>query len=355
MRRRKAWFAATVGSVAVALVVSACGTSAPSGGGQQPAASGGSSAPAASKPAENKAWAPTQPVEFVVPFVAGGGSDNMARAMLAVIEQEKLVPQPISISNRAGGAGGVGMAYTAGKKGDQHTIMTVNDSIITVPLQDGYNGPTYKDLTPLAGLAMDDFIVVVPAKSPYQTIEDLIKAAKEKPGSLKLGTSAHGGEDHVFGGLIEKAAGVKFTFVPFKGGAEAMTAVVGGHVDIAVPNPNETLSQLEGKLVRALAVGSAQRLPLPALKDVPTLKEKGINVEFQMFRGVAAPPGTPPEVVKFWENVFKKVSESQKWQKEYIERNGLTPAYRNSADFGKLWADSHNVYLKSLKDLGIIK
>lgn len=301
----------------------------------------------------NSSKYPTSPVEFVVPFNAGGGSDNMARMIHSIMEQNKLVEQPVNVANKGGGAGAVGHAYVAAKQKDTHTIMTINDSIISVPLQANYTGPTYKDLTILAIMGRDDFLVVVPANSPYKTIEELVAFAKANPGKLKLSTAAAAGEDHVFGGLVEKASGAKFTYVHANGGAEAMQMVVGGHVDIAVPNPSEALAQLEGKLVRALAVGSAQRLGI--LKDVPTLKEKGINVDFQMLRGIAAPAGMPANVVKYWEGVLKGVTDSDKWKNDYIKKNGLTPAFAIGQDALKVVTDVDALYRKSLKDLGVIK
>lgn len=296
---------------------------------------------------------PSQPVEFVVPFAAGGGSDNMARMIHGIMSEGKFVSQPVNVANKGGGAGGVGMAYVAAKKGDQHTIMTINDSVITVPLQKDYKGPTYKDLTILAIMARDDFLIVVPKNSPHKTIEDLIAFAKANPGKVKLATAAAAGEDHVFGGIVEKAAGISFNYVHANGGADAMKMVVGGHVDVAVPNPSETLSQLEGGLVRALAVGSATRLGI--LKDVPTLKEKGVNVDFQMFRGIAAPAGIPDNVIKYWQDVLKKVVDSEKWKKDYVQRLGLTPAFAVGKDALAIAEAADKLYRQSLKDLGVIQ
>lgn len=292
---------------------------------------------------------PSAPVEFVVPFNAGGGSDNMARMILGIMDANKLVSQPVNINNKGGGAGAVGHAYVANKKGDLHTIMTINDSIVSVPLQKNYKGPTYKDLVIHAIMAKDDFLIVVPKNSPYKSIEEMLAFGKANPGKLKLATAAAAGEDHIFGYLVEKASGVKFTYVHANGGADAMKMVVGGHVDIAVPNPSETLSQLQGGLVRALAVGSAERLGI--LKDVPTLKEKGVDVSFQMFRGIAAPAGVSADVQKYWEGVLKKVVDSDKWKNDYITKLGLTPAFAVGKDALALVEAADKVYRDNLKDL----
>lgn len=296
---------------------------------------------------------PSQPIEFVVPYKAGGGSDNMARMITAIIEANKLVSTPINIVNKDGGAGTVGLNYAAAKTKDPHTLMTTIDAAVSVPLQPDYKGFSIKDFTVVATLAMDDFLVVVPAKSPFNTIEDLIKFAKANPKKLKLATAAAGGEDHVFGSIIEKAAGIQFEYVHTKGGAEAMQLVVGGHVDIAVPNPSETLSQMEGKLVRALAVGSAKRLDI--LQDIPTMKEKGYDVEFQMFRAISLPAGVSDDVVKYWEGVFKKVTESDKWKNDYIKKFGLTPNFKTGKEALDVVMKTEANYKTQLKALGVIK
>jgi putative tricarboxylic transport membrane protein len=220
---------------------------------------------------------PSMPIELVVPFPAGGGSDNLARMIQTIVAEERLVPQPITVVNKPGGAGALGLAYVASKPGDPHTLMTTIDTVVAVPLQAGYQGPTYRDLTVVAILAMDPMLVVVPAASAFRTIGELVEHARQNPGRLKLATNAAGGEDHIFGGMIEHATGARFSYVHTKGGAEAMQNAMGGHVDLATPNPNEAISQSQGGLVRILAVASRERLPI--LADVPTLAESGIAVE----------------------------------------------------------------------------
>jgi putative tricarboxylic transport membrane protein len=296
---------------------------------------------------------PRQPIELVVPFQAGGGSDTLARTIQSIIAEERLVPVPINVVNRTGGAGAIGLSYVASKAGDTHTLMTTIDTVLAVPLQPAYTGPSYRDLSIVAVLALDDMLVAVPANSPYKTIDDLIAHAKANPGKLTLATNAAGGEDHIFGGMIERAAGVKFTYVHTRGGAEAMQNVMGGHVDMAVPNPSETLGQLQGGLVRVLAVGAARRLAV--LPDVPTLKERGVDVEYQMFRGMAMPPGVPEEVVKYWTAVLEKVTKSPRWERDYVRKLELTPNFRGPADALTFMASMEQTYRSTLKDLHVIQ
>jgi putative tricarboxylic transport membrane protein len=295
---------------------------------------------------------PSQPIELVVPFQAGGGSDTLARTIQAIITEERLVPVPINVVNRTGGAGAIGLAYVASKKGDTHTLMTTIDTVLAVPLQPAYAGPSYRDLSIVAVLALDDMLVVVPAKSAFHTIEDLVAHAKANPGKVTLATNAAGGEDHIFGGMIERATGAKFTYVHTRGGAEAMQNVMGGHVDVAVPNPSETLGQLQGGLVRALAVASAERLKV--LPDVPTLKERGIDVEYRMFRGIAMPAGVPADVVSYWNDVLAKVTQSDRWTRDYIGKLELTPHFRGPAEALTFMASIERAYRSTLKDLHVI-
>src|SRR5918995_6994111 len=290
---------------------------------------------------------PSQPIELVVPFQAGGGSDTLARTIQTILAEERLVPVPLNVVNRTGGAGAIGLAYVASKKGDTHTLMTTIDTALAVPLQTAYAGPSYRDLSIVAVLALNDMLVVVPARSRFQTIDDLVAQAKTSPGKVTLATNAAGGEDHIFGGMIERATGARFTYVHTRGGAEAMQNVMGAHVDVAVPNPSETLGQVQGGLVRVLAVGSAERLKV--LPDVPTLKERGIDVEYRMFRGIAMPGGVPAEVVSYWHDVLAKVTQSERWQRDYIQKLELTPYFRGPAEALTFMGSTEQTYRATLK------
>lgn len=296
---------------------------------------------------------PSGPIELVVPFQAGGGSDTLARTIQTIAAEERLVPVPINVVNRTGGAGAVGLAYVASKKGDPSTLMTTIDTVLAVPLQAGYTGPSYRDLTTLAVLALDDMLVVVPANSPHETIEGLVAYAKANPGRVTLATNAAGGEDHIFGGMIERATGARFTYVHTRGGAEAMQNVMGGHVDVAVPNPSEALGQAQGGLVRVLAVAAPERLDI--LPDVATLRERGIDVEYRMFRGIAMPAGVPPDVVAYWAAVLARVTQSERWKRDYVRKLELTPHFRGPADALTFMASLEATYRSTLKDLRVIQ
>jgi putative tricarboxylic transport membrane protein len=280
--------------------------------------------------AERTASYPSRPIDIVVPFPPGGGSDNLARTIQDLVGRSRLSEQPVTVSNRSGGSGAVGLAYVAGRKRDGYTLVTLNDPLVSLGVQPHYTGPTIKDLTLVAILALDEMAIVVPAKSRFQTIEEVIAFAKANPGKLTFSTESQGGGDHVLGILIERATGASFTYVHTRGGAEAMQNLVGGHVDLAGPNPSEMLSQWKGGLARPLAVSAPERVAI--MPDVPTLKERGIDVVHRMMRGVALPGDAPAESVRYWEAALAKVTQSDGWRTQYLERFALTPDFKTGDD-----------------------
>lgn len=294
----------------------------------------------------------TKPIEFVCHAAAGGGSDIMARMMQSIIVKEKILTHTIAVVNRPGGGGAIAFAYVAGKKGDPHFWLTATTSFLTTPLL-GKSKYTYKDFTPLVNLAYDDFFVTVRADSPYKTMKDLIADAKKRPGQINTGGTYAPGTDALISHMIEKAAGVKFNYIPFKSGGEAMVALLGGHIELFLPNPCEALAQVEAKKVRILAVASEKRLAAAA--DIPTLKELGINATFQQVRSIAAPKDLAPEAIRFYEELFRKLAESKMWKEKYIQENMLTWDYKNSAETGKLWEANNEACARVMKEMGVIK
>jgi putative tricarboxylic transport membrane protein len=290
---------------------------------------------------------PTSPIDIVVPAVPGGGSDNLARVIQSVIAEAKLVSQPVTVTNRPGGSGAVGLGYLAARPNDPYTILTLNDAVVSLALQPGYTGPTIRDVKVIAILALDEMVVVVPARSAFKTMQDVIDYGREHPRGLRLATEGFGGGDYVLGGLIERAAGISLTYVHTRGGAEAMQNVAGGHVDLAGPNPSETLSHLRGGLVRALAVSAATRIAI--LPDVPTLKELGIDVEHRMLRGIAMASGAPEHAVRYWQDVLQRVTETERWRTQYLDRFALTPHFLTGEQAGQFVDKLESVNRETLR------
>ncbi|HEY2933898.1 MAG TPA: tripartite tricarboxylate transporter substrate binding protein [Acidobacteriota bacterium] len=267
---------------------------------------------------------PEKPIEFTVPFAAGGGSDIMARTIAAIIEKEKILPQPLVVVNRAGASCVLGYMHVGQKTGDPYALTTATNSFVIQPLL-GKMKLDYREYTLIAGLALDEFVLVVPANSPHRTVRDLIDAARRAPKNVKVGGSSAPSIDSIITHLVEKATGTQFNFIAFKSGGEVMTNLLGSHIDVASANPGEALTQIQAKKARVLAAASAKRLA--SLPDVPTLRESGIDVVATQWRGVAAPKGLPKEAEAALVSAFKRLSDSKMWQENYLKENNLTPQY----------------------------
>src|SRR5437667_3030639 len=215
------------------------------------------------------AWEPTKPIEFVVPAGTGGGADQMARLIAGIADKHNLSPRPLIFVNKAGGAGAEVFLDIKGKKGDAHTIIITLSNLFTTPLHTGvpFN---WKDLTPIARMALDQFILWVNAETPYKTAKDYIAAVKEKMGKadqMKMGGTGSAQEDQILTIQLEQALGLKFTYVPFKGGGEVCVNLVGKHVDSTVNNPIECVSHGKAERVRPLAAIHTDRIPVAEWKD----------------------------------------------------------------------------------------
>lgn len=327
----------SVAVLIVGLLTQACGSQV-----GQPGTN--SSAPAAG------AWEPSQPVELVVQADAGGGSDIFARRIGDLLTQEKLVAQPINVVNKPGGSGAIAYAYLQQKGTDPHFLATITLSYLSTPLQQD-TGFTYKDFSNLAVLAVDDFIAVVQSDAPYNDLEDLVAAAKEKPKEIKVGGTQLGSSDSIIPALIEQAAGVQFNYITFKSGGEVNAALLGGTVDFAIANPGEAVSLIEGKKLRAISSFSPERLKG---FDVPTAKEQGFDVTWEQFRGIMAPGGLSEEERAYWENALTEMTKSPAWQK-YLDENTLRPLLKTGSK-AEEYIDSQNSALEAvLTDLGVTK
>src|SRR6478609_22125 len=193
---------------------------------------------ALSMPAQ--AWEPTKPIEIIVPAGTGGGADQMARVMQGIITKHNLSKQSVVVINQSGGAGGEGFLAAKNAKGDPHKLIITLSNLFTTPLGTGipFN---WKDLTPVAMMALDEFILWVPADTPYKTAQDYIAAVKAEPGKFKMGGTGSKQEDQIITVALEKATGAKFTYIPYKGGGEVAVQLVGKHVNSSVNNPIEAV------------------------------------------------------------------------------------------------------------------
>jgi tripartite-type tricarboxylate transporter receptor subunit TctC len=292
------------------------------------------------------AWEPTKPVEFVVPAGTGGGADVMARFITPIIDKYKLSPKPFIVVNKSGGAGAEGMLYIKGKNKDPHVIIITLDNLFTTPAATGvpFN---WKDLTPVARLALDYFNLWVNAESPYKTAKEYLDAVKKQPGKFNMGGTGTAQEDQIITVMLDQAFGTKFSYVPFKGGGEVAVELVGKHVDSTVNNPAEAVSHWKAGRLRPLATIDHQRIDLPDWKTIPTMKEAtGVDMSYLMLRGIFAAPGITKEQQDFYVNVMKKVTETPEWKK-YVSDMGLKAAFLSGPEYVK-WLEEKE---KTTKDL----
>ena len=304
---------------------------------------------AASAVAVAQAKYPQRTVEVVVPYAPGGGTDNLMRMITGIIDENKWSPVPMNVNNRAGGSGAIGYNYLINKKGDANTVAGATPMIVSGKIEGRLPGDHRDAMTILMIVAIDELMLSVRTESPYKTIDDLVKAARAKPGSLTVGGTATFTEDHIFTYLFEQAAKVKVKYVQFNSGGEVTTALMGGHIDAGVMNPNEIIAQIEAGKARNLAVASKKRLA--DAPDVPTFAEKGYTFYWEQMRGVVGPGNMPPEAVKWWVDTLRKVVKTEKWQKDYIKRNLLTPTDWSGEEANKYLDGLREKYAEALKGL----
>jgi putative tricarboxylic transport membrane protein len=298
----------------------------------------GSMAPIA---AEAQSWEPTKTVEFIVPAGTGGGADQMARLIQSIVTKEKLMKQSMVVINKPGGAGAEGFLDMKASPGEPHKIVISLSNLFTTPLATGvpFN---WVDMTPVAMMALDQFVLWVNAESPYRTAGDYVAAAKANAsgaGKLKMGGTGSKQEDQIITVAIEKQTGGKFIYVPFKGGGDVAVQLVGRHIDSSVNNPIEAVAQWRAGQLRPLCVFDEAPMPYKAKvtdqmawSDIPPCKKQGLEVQYQMLRGIFMAPGVTPAQRDFYVGLMKKVRETADW-KSFIERGAFNPTFMSGAEF----------------------
>jgi len=303
-------------------------------------------------------WKPTQPIEFIVTAGPGGGTDNFARTIQAIVTKYKLIDQPIVVLNKGGGSGAEGFLYGKAATGDPHkvTFATNNEYLLPLIAKLAWKG---EDFTPVAGMALDEFILWVNGKSEYRTAKAYVDAAKAKPETFKMGGSQSKDTDQTLTSQISAATGAKFLYVPYKSGGEAAVQLAGGHIDSNTNNPSESVGQWKGGLVTPLCVFSPKRLAAgPKVtatmgwSDIPTCVESGIPIEqYQQPRTLWLPQGVPADAVAFYVDVLGKVRTTPEW-KEYIERSAQTDRFLTGADIKSFIASDEQKVRKVFEQEG---
>jgi putative tricarboxylic transport membrane protein len=305
------------------------------------------------------AWEPNRPVEFIVPAGTGGGADQMARTIQGIITKHKLMKQSMVVINKSGGAGGEGFLDVKGSRNNPHKLIITLSNLFTTPLATGipFN---YKDITPVAMMALDEFILWVNAESPYKTVKEYIDAVKKEPGKFKMGGTGSKQEDQIITVAIEKATGAKFTYIPFRGGGEVAVQLVGNHVNSTVNNPIEGVAQWRAGKVRPLCVFDTKPLPYTnkiaegkSWSDIPTCKSQGLDVDYLMLRGIFTVPGATKDQVDYYVDLLKKVRETPEW-KHLMSEGAFNPTFMSGPEFVK-WVDNEEKRHEALmKEAGFL-
>ena len=305
------------------------------------------------------AWEPTRPVEFIIPAGPGGGADQMARTIQGIVTKHNLMKQPMVVINKAGGAGGEGFLDVKASRGNPHKIIITLSNLFTTPLATGipFN---WKDLTPVAMLALDEFILWVNAQKPYKSAKEYVDAAKAANGTFKMAGTGSKQEDQIITEAIQKITGAKFIFIPERGGGAVAVQLVGNHVDSTVNNPIEAVAQWRGGQLRPLCVFDSKPLDYTekvagdlSWNSIATCKSQGLDIEYLMLRGIFMAPGATADQVNYYVDLFKKVRDTPEWKKLMAD-GAFNQSFMTGADYTKWVAGEEKRHEELMREAGFL-
>jgi tripartite-type tricarboxylate transporter receptor subunit TctC len=290
---------------------------------------------------------PNRPIELIVPAGAGGGTDVLARAFAEAAKNH--LPQPITVINRPGASGMIGHGEMINAKPDGYKLAIVFAEIVIVPHL-GLSKLSYEDFTPIARLNADPAAITVQASAPWNTIEEFLATSKAKPGELKMGNSGNGSIWHLAHAALEDKVGVKYNPIPFGGAAPAVLSLLGGHIDAVAVSPGEVAAHVQTGKLKTLAVMSEQRVK--GFDNVPTFKERGIDLVIGTWRGLAAPKGTPPDVIVVLTEATR-LSANEAVLRDSLDRLSMGYSYADAETFRAGMKRDNEVFKQLVTKLGI--
>ena len=305
--------------------------------------------------AHAQGWSPQRNVEIVVGFVPGGGMDRTARALDRIFVSNKLVNSGVTVMNKPGGSSNVAYTYVSQRPADGHTLMIGGGTLLTNHIM-GSSQLHYNDFTVIALLFNDYPVFSVNAASPVRTGREMIDRLKADPKSVTTGFAAVGGGNHVAAILLHKAIGGKtadLKGVSYKGAAEAITNLLGAHIDLTATSAGSVVPHVTAGKLRIIAVAAPRRLG-GALADVPTWKEQGADVEYGLWRLALGPKGMSAAQTAWWETTLKKATESTEWKTD-MEQNFWSDNFIPGAEFRKSLAQEYATLKTVFVDLGLAK
>ncbi|MBY0270438.1 MAG: tripartite tricarboxylate transporter substrate binding protein [Burkholderiales bacterium] len=307
-------------------------------------------------PAFSQTWQPDKPIEIVVPTTPGGGIDRSARLLQEIIQDGKLAPVPVTVVNKPGGGGAVSLVYLNQHAGDAHFIAINSPNLIANDLN-GRGSIRYRDVTPLANLFSEYTVIAVRADSPLKGGQDFIDRLRRDPQSLAVSTpTTLGSVNHLSFALVAKAGGIdprKLKAVVLGSGGDAVTALLGGHIDAHTGTPSSVVRMVQAGKVRALAILAPKRIG-GSYAETPTWTELGYKAVMDTWRGVIGAKGLTPAQIAWWDGILAKAVTTDVWR-QALEQNTWEANYLNSAQTGKLFETEHADYRAILGELGMIK
>jgi tripartite-type tricarboxylate transporter receptor subunit TctC len=288
---------------------------------------------------------PTREVQIIIPWAPGGATDLIFRALGATTS--KYLGKAVVVVNKPGGAGAVGYTEAMQARPDGYTLVSAITPLTILPHQ-VTTAFTYKSFEPVINVVDDPSMFMVRSDAPWKSLAEFLDFAKKNPGMITVGNAGAGGGVHLVALAFEKKVGVKFNHIPFAGGGPSVTAILGGHVNAVSVSPPEGIPQAQGGKLKIIALFAKKRLEL--FPDVPTVSEQGINFVMGMWRGLAAPKGTPPDVIKTLHDAFKKGMEDDVLKKNAKDM-AVHLSYLGPEEFGKLMANHHEVYGKLVEEI----
>ncbi len=303
-----------------------------------------------------QSWSPAKNVEIVVPNPPGGSNDKTARSLERIILANKLLPVTLSINNRSGGGGSIAYTYVQQRNADPHYLVVAGPAILTNHIV-GSSPLRHSDLTAVASLFDDYTVFAVAENSSLRTGRDLIERLRKDPKSVTIGFSPLlGSHNHIAAGVLMKTIGGSardLKVVAFKGSADAVTNLLGGHIDLVTTAAGNVAPHVAAGRLRVIGITSAQRFA-GAFSAVPTWKEQGADFTFGAWRSIFAPKGLTPQQVAYWEATLRKATEAPEW-KEELERNIWSNVFTGSAQFSKELEQDYASMKAVLVDLGLAK
>ncbi|GAA0357000.1 tripartite tricarboxylate transporter substrate binding protein [Bacillus horti] len=292
---------------------------------------------------------PKREVTLVVPFSAGGGTDTTARALANATE--KHLGQSIAVVNKTGGSGAVGFSEGANARPDGHTVTMVTMEVTTLKHLN-LSQITHEEFKPIAQVNFDPPAITVKADAPYDTVQEFLDYAKENPGAIKVGNSGPGALWHMAAIILEKSAGVEFNHIPYEGANPAVTALLGGHIDMVPVSPAEVKAYVEAGQLKTLAI--IDENPSDVLPGVQTLVEQtGIQTpHIGSWRGLVVPKDTPDEIVDILLDAFQKGTEEEEFI-QFMDNNGLGLRVLGPEEFKKMLDESYEYFGELIPELNI--